>query len=125
MEKDKDSFLSALQHEILRHNFDTFVDNPPSVAQGGRGCVVPGCVPCRKRLCQQALCRLLWGNSEIAFRQRRGTREKLVLSREGDRTGIYPAGRPRPVRFLLKRQGVQGWSWGFFFVVQPSSSGRR
>jgi hypothetical protein len=49
MEKDKDSFLTALQREILRHNFDTFVDNPPSVAQGGRGCVVPGCVPCRKR----------------------------------------------------------------------------
>ena len=49
MEKDKDSFLAALQREILRHNFDTFVDNPPTVAQGGRGCVVPGCVPCRKR----------------------------------------------------------------------------
>jgi hypothetical protein len=29
MEKDKDSFLAALQREILRHNFDTFVDNPP------------------------------------------------------------------------------------------------
>jgi hypothetical protein len=42
MEKDKDSFLAALQREILRHNFDTFVDNPPSVAQGRRGCVVPG-----------------------------------------------------------------------------------
>jgi hypothetical protein len=37
MEKDKDSFLSALQREILRHNFDTFVDSPPTVAQGGRG----------------------------------------------------------------------------------------
>jgi hypothetical protein len=49
MEKDKDSFLTALQHGILRHNFDTFVDNPPSVAQGGRGCVVPGCVPCKRR----------------------------------------------------------------------------
>jgi hypothetical protein len=49
VEKDKDSFLTALQREILRYNFDTFVDNPPSVAQGGRGCVVPGCVPCKKR----------------------------------------------------------------------------
>jgi hypothetical protein len=33
-----------------RHRFDTFVDNPPSVAQGGRGVVVPGCSVCRVRL---------------------------------------------------------------------------
>jgi hypothetical protein len=33
MEKDKDSFLTALQREILRHNFNTFVDNPPSLTE--------------------------------------------------------------------------------------------
>jgi len=26
-----------LQTEIRRHSFDTFVDEPPSVAQGGKG----------------------------------------------------------------------------------------
>src|SRR5260370_869591 len=27
-----------------------FVDHPPSVAQGGRGVVVPGCPACKKRI---------------------------------------------------------------------------
>jgi hypothetical protein len=42
--------LRALQAEIRRHTFDTFVDTPPSVAQGGNGVVTPGCPACRKRL---------------------------------------------------------------------------
>jgi hypothetical protein len=46
----KSELLRALQTEIRRHNFDTFVDNPPSVAQGGNGVVVPGCPACRKRI---------------------------------------------------------------------------
>jgi hypothetical protein len=46
----KSELLRALQKEILRHDFDTFVDDPPSIAQGGRGVVVPGCPACRKRL---------------------------------------------------------------------------
>jgi len=46
---NKSELLHALQVEIRRHNFDTFVDNPPSVAQGGKGVVVPGCTICRKR----------------------------------------------------------------------------
>jgi hypothetical protein len=33
-----------------RHTFDTFVDTPPSIAQGGNGVVTPGCPACRKRL---------------------------------------------------------------------------
>jgi len=37
------------QSEIRHHTFDTFVDEPPSMAQGGKGCVVPGCPTCRKR----------------------------------------------------------------------------
>jgi hypothetical protein len=40
---NKQELLRALQVEIRRHGFDTFVDEPPSVAQGGRGVVVPGC----------------------------------------------------------------------------------
>ena len=35
--------LAALQHEIRSHDFSTFVEKPPSVAQGGNGIVVPGC----------------------------------------------------------------------------------
>ncbi len=46
----KSVLLKALQQEILRHDFDCFVDEPPSVAQGGRGVVVPGCPTCKKRI---------------------------------------------------------------------------
>jgi hypothetical protein len=45
----KSVLLRALQQEIRRHSFDTFIDEPPSIAQGGRGVVVPGCALCRKR----------------------------------------------------------------------------
>jgi hypothetical protein len=44
------SFIAALQAELERHSWDTFVDEPPSVAEGGRGVVVVGCVACRVRL---------------------------------------------------------------------------
>jgi hypothetical protein len=40
--------LAAAQRELMRHTWDTFVQNPPSMAQGGKGTVVPGCVPCQK-----------------------------------------------------------------------------
>ena len=46
---NRQELLRALQVEIRRHDFDTFVDEPPSVAQGGRGVVVPGCPACKKR----------------------------------------------------------------------------
>jgi hypothetical protein len=39
-----------LQKEILRHDFDFFVDEPPSIAQGGKGVVVSGCPACRNRM---------------------------------------------------------------------------
>jgi hypothetical protein len=42
--------VRALQVEIRRHTFDTFVDNPPSIAQGGNGVVTPGCTHCKKRI---------------------------------------------------------------------------
>jgi hypothetical protein len=45
----KSVLLCELQKEIQRHDLSTFVDEPPSVAQGGKGVVVPGCPCCRKR----------------------------------------------------------------------------
>ena len=46
----KTELLHALQSEIRRHDFSTFVENPPALAQGGNGVVVPGCPACRKRI---------------------------------------------------------------------------
>jgi hypothetical protein len=46
----KSELLRALQTEIRRHDFSTFVDQPPSIAQGGNGVVTPGCPACKKRL---------------------------------------------------------------------------
>jgi hypothetical protein len=45
----KSELYAALRREIHRHDFSTFVDEPPSVAQGGKGVVVPGCPTCKKR----------------------------------------------------------------------------
>lgn len=45
----KSELYAALRSEIHRHDFSTFVDDPPSVAQGGNGVVVPGCPACKKR----------------------------------------------------------------------------
>ena len=46
----KSALLAAIQAEINRHDFSHFVDEPPSIAQGGKGVVVPGCPACRKRI---------------------------------------------------------------------------
>jgi hypothetical protein len=46
----KSALLRELQQEIRRHDFNYFVDQPPSIAQGGRGVVVPGCPACEKRI---------------------------------------------------------------------------
>jgi hypothetical protein len=46
----KSVLLKAFQQEILRHDFSYFVDEPPSIAQGGKGVVVPGCPACMKRI---------------------------------------------------------------------------
>jgi hypothetical protein len=46
----KSELLRAIQIEIMQHDFDCFVDDPPSRAQGGRGSVVPGCPKCKKRI---------------------------------------------------------------------------
>jgi hypothetical protein len=46
----KSELLHALQSEIRRHDFSTFLTEEPSMANGGIGVVVPGCPACRKRL---------------------------------------------------------------------------
>jgi hypothetical protein len=46
----KSLLLAAIQKEIHRHGFSYFIDEPPSVAQGGKGVVVSGCPACRKRI---------------------------------------------------------------------------
>jgi hypothetical protein len=45
----KSVLLRELQKELQRHDLSTFVDDPPSAAQGGKGVTVPGCPCCRKR----------------------------------------------------------------------------
>jgi hypothetical protein len=46
----KSALLAAIQREIHQHDFSTFVEQPPSLAQGGKGVVIPGCPTCKKRL---------------------------------------------------------------------------
>ena len=46
----KSKLLAEIQTELHRHDFGTYVDEPPSVAQGGKGVVVAGCPACKKRL---------------------------------------------------------------------------
>lgn len=46
----KSILLAAIQNEIQRPDFSYFVDEPLSVAQGGRGGVVAGCTACKKRI---------------------------------------------------------------------------
>jgi hypothetical protein len=47
---DKAKIIANAKSEFLRHPWETFVDEPPSVAAGGKGVVVAGCPQCKKRL---------------------------------------------------------------------------
>ena len=49
-EAQKARFCAILKAEFAKHRWDTFVDEPPSVAKGGSGVVVPGCSTCKVRL---------------------------------------------------------------------------
>jgi hypothetical protein len=44
------TILAAAQQELMRHHWDTFSTQPLTIAQGGTGVIVPGCVACRKLL---------------------------------------------------------------------------
>ena len=46
----KSALLAAIQQEIQHHDFSHVVENPPTVAEGGKGVVVSGCPTCRKRI---------------------------------------------------------------------------
>jgi hypothetical protein len=46
----KSELLAAIRHEIYRHDWSQFVDELPTIAQGGRGVVMPGCPTCRVRI---------------------------------------------------------------------------
>ena len=45
----KSELYRELRTELHRHDFSTFIDEPPSIAQGGRGVVVTGCPICKKK----------------------------------------------------------------------------
>ena len=47
---DAQALIAAIQSELRRHTWDTFVDEPPAIAQGGKGVVVVGCPACGKKL---------------------------------------------------------------------------
>ena len=47
---DGEKLTVAVRTEFHKHTWDTFVDEPPSIARGGKGVVVPGCPKCRVRL---------------------------------------------------------------------------
>jgi hypothetical protein len=47
---DKVKILAAAKAELCRHSWTTFIDEPPTVSEGGKGVVVPGCPPCKKRI---------------------------------------------------------------------------
>jgi hypothetical protein len=73
----KVKILRAAKAELMKHGLDTFVDAPPSVAEGGSGVVVTGCPGCRKRfqtsnqlmqhLADDALPKILRMAFEIAY----------------------------------------------------------
>ena len=45
----KSELYRALRTELHRHDFSTFVEEPPSIAQGDQGVVVTGWRTCRKK----------------------------------------------------------------------------
>jgi hypothetical protein len=56
----KSELLAAIQREIQSHDWSHFVDEPPSVAEGGKGVVVPGCPNCRVRINTTSEIRTIW-----------------------------------------------------------------
>ncbi len=44
---DKTAIHQAAQEELMKHHWDTFCTQPLSIAEGGKGVIVPGCVECR------------------------------------------------------------------------------
>lgn len=47
---EKKRLHAIIRAEFGKHRWDTFVDEPLSMARGGKGVVVPGCSMCKVRL---------------------------------------------------------------------------
>jgi hypothetical protein len=47
---DREKLIRVGQEELEKHDFSTFVSNPPAIALGGRGVVVSGCPGCKKQM---------------------------------------------------------------------------
>lgn len=47
---NRDAILQAAQKELMKHHWDTFCTQPLSIAEGGKGVIVPGCVHCKKSI---------------------------------------------------------------------------
>ena len=69
-----------LRSELHRHDCSTFIDEPPSIAQGGNGVVVTGCPTCRKKFgtMPQFLDHLTDDVLPAVHQGRAGTRKLLV-----------------------------------------------
>ena len=39
----RSELIAAIQKQILRHDFGTYVNDPHTAAQAGRGVILPGC----------------------------------------------------------------------------------
>lgn len=50
----KAKILAAAKAELCRHSWTTFPDELPTVANGGKGVIIPGCEPCKKRINTEA-----------------------------------------------------------------------
>jgi hypothetical protein len=42
--------FESAKAEFIRHKWETFEDEPPSLAAGGSGATIPGCPACHKRI---------------------------------------------------------------------------
>jgi hypothetical protein len=50
----KAKILAAAKTELCRHSWTTFPDELPTVANAGKGVIIPGCPPCKKRINTEA-----------------------------------------------------------------------
>src|ERR1700721_1185014 len=46
----KTRIFQSAKAELMRHSWDTFIDDPPSGEAGAMGVVIPGCPACHKRI---------------------------------------------------------------------------
>jgi hypothetical protein len=69
----KSALPATRRTELHQHDFSTFIDDPPTFAQGGKDVVVTGCPKCKKQFGTlpqflDHLPTMLYRNSEILSR---------------------------------------------------------